>query len=39
MQLQHGVAQATQEITDAIKAIEERNKAKAKSKTTPSAKK
>ena len=38
-QLQHGVAQATQEITDALKAIEERNKAKAKSKTTPSAKK
>jgi hypothetical protein len=38
-QLQHGVAQATQEITDALKAIEERNKAKAKSKITPSAKK
>jgi PRTRC genetic system protein E len=38
-QLQHGIAQATQEITDALKAIEERDKAKSKSKTGPSAKK
>jgi len=32
-QLQNGIAQATQEITDALKAIEERDKAKSKSKT------
>ena len=38
-QLQHGIAQATQEITDALKAIEERNKDKSKSKTVPPAKK
>ena len=31
-QLQHGIAQATQEITDAVKAIEDRNKAKSKTK-------
>jgi PRTRC genetic system protein E len=37
-QLQHGIAQATQEITDALKAIEERSKAKSKSKTVPPAK-
>jgi PRTRC genetic system protein E len=29
-QLQHGIAQATQEISDALKAIEERNKTKSK---------
>jgi PRTRC genetic system protein E len=33
VQLQHGLAQATQEITNAVKAIEDRNKAKSKSKT------
>jgi PRTRC genetic system protein E len=38
-QLQHGIAQATQEITDALKAIEERNKTKSKSKTAAPAKK
>jgi PRTRC genetic system protein E len=38
-QLQHGIAQATQEITDALKAIEERNKDKSKSKTVSPAKK
>jgi PRTRC genetic system protein E len=38
-QLQHGIAQATQEITDALKAIDDRNKAKSKSKTVPPAKK
>ena len=38
-QLQHGIAQATQEITDALQAIEDRNQAKSKSKTTPPAKK
>jgi PRTRC genetic system protein E len=38
-QLQHGIAQATQEITDALQAIEERNKTKSKSKTVPPAKK
>ena len=32
-QLQNGIAQATREIADAVKAIEERNKAKAKTKT------
>jgi PRTRC genetic system protein E len=37
--LQHGIAQATQEITDALQAIEERNKTKSKSKTVPPAKK
>jgi PRTRC genetic system protein E len=39
VQLQHGIAQATEEITEALKAIEERNKAKSKSKTVPPAKK
>lgn len=38
-QLQHGIAQATQEITDALKAIEDRNKAKSKTKTVLPAKK
>ena len=38
-QLQHGIAQATQEITDALQAIEDRNKAKSKSKTAAPAKK
>lgn len=32
-QLQHGIVQATQEIADAVKAIEERNKTKSKNKT------
>src|SRR5579864_2034223 len=31
--LQHGIAQATREITDALRAIEERNKSKSKTKT------
>ncbi len=38
-QLQHGISQATEEITEALKAIEERNKAKSKAKTVPPAKK
>jgi len=33
LQLQHGISQATQEITNAVKAIEERNKTKSKAKT------
>ena|ERR1700674_701891 len=37
-QLQHGIAQATQEITDALQAIEDRSKAKSKSKVPPTAK-
>lgn len=37
-QLQHGLAQASQEITDALAAIEERKKDKGKGKTTPGAK-
>src|SRR5579864_7015861 len=37
--LQHGIAQAAQEIADALKAIEDRNKAKSKPKTAPTAKK
>lgn len=32
VQLQHGIAQATQEMTDALKAIEDRNKTKPKPK-------
>ncbi len=38
-QLQHGIVQATQEITDALKAIEDRNQAKSKSKVAPPGKK
>jgi PRTRC genetic system protein E len=38
-QLQHGIAQATHEITDALQVIEERNKTKSKSKTVPPTKK
>lgn len=38
-QLQHGIAQAAQEIADALKAIEDRNQAKSKSKTVPPVKK
>lgn len=38
-QLQHGIAQATQEITEAVKAIEERNKAKSKAKADTAGKK
>jgi PRTRC genetic system protein E len=33
VELQHGISQATREITDALKAIEERNKIKSKPKT------
>src|SRR5579864_6504436 len=36
-QLQHVIVQATQEIADAVKAIEERNKTKCKSKAEKSA--
>ena len=36
-QLQNGIAQATQEITDAVKAIEDRNKAKSKTKADTAA--
>jgi len=36
-QLQHVIVQATQEIADAVKAIEERNKTKSKSKAEKSA--
>jgi PRTRC genetic system protein E len=39
VELQHGIAQATREITDALKAIEERNKSKSKPKTDPPGKK
>ena len=39
VQLQHGIAQATQEITDAVKAIEDRNKVKSKAKAADTAKK
>lgn len=38
-QLQHGIAQATREITEAVKAIEDRNKAKSKAKAADTAKK
>ena len=38
-QLQHGIAQATQEIADALKAIEDRSQAKSKSKTVVPVKK
>lgn len=34
-QLQHGIEQATREITDAVKALDERNKSKAKAKAVP----
>lgn len=33
LKLQHGIAQATQEIAEAVKAVEDRNKAKPKTKT------
>lgn len=39
VELQHGIAQATREITDALKAIEERNKIKSKPKTASQDKK
>lgn len=38
-QLQHGIAQAIQEITDALKTLEDRNQAKSKSKTVLPSKK
>src|SRR5579864_131188 len=37
--LQHGIAQATREITDALRAIEERNKSKSNTKAVPPEKK
>jgi PRTRC genetic system protein E len=39
VELQHGIDQATREITDALKAIEERNKSKSKPKADTAGKK